>query len=229
MRLEEHLARTDGISLEALGEALGGDSPGRLAFVLESVGRGRRVLDLGCRGGRISLAIAEANNEVIGVELNEAAARVARGKGLRVVVADIEKTLPFSDGEFHAVHAGRLLEHVYDTRFVLSEVTRVLAPGGVFVASVANLGSLRNRLRVLSGKYVAGLGAYPEDHFGDRIRLFNLSKVSELCRTAGLQILATRGFGEDSGRGVLSRAPLGRILPSWAEVIGVRARKPISH
>lgn len=222
MRLEEHLARTDGVSLEVLG----GDSKGRLAFVLKAIGRGRRVLDLGCRGGRVSLAIAGANNDVIGVELNEAAARVARAKGLRVVVADVEKTLPFPDGMFDAVHAGRLLEHVYDTRFVLSEAARVLAPGGVLVLSVANLGSLRNRMRVLAGGTIAGLGAYPEDHFGDRIRLFNLPKLRELCRAAGLRIQVARGFGEDAKRW---SPPFGRILSSWADVIGVLAGKSNSH
>lgn len=61
--------------------------------------------------------------------------------------------LPFGDGTFHAVFAGEIIEHLVDTTGFLSEVRRVLCPGGVVVITTPNLTSLENRLRMLFGRY----------------------------------------------------------------------------
>jgi SAM-dependent methyltransferase len=50
------------------------------------------------------------------------------------------------------VVAGELLEHLRDPQRVVSEIHRVLRPGGTFVASVPNAFRLKSRLRFLLGR-----------------------------------------------------------------------------
>jgi SAM-dependent methyltransferase len=118
-------------------------------------GPGRRVLDLGCRDGALTQAYA-GGNEIVGVDADREALAEAEKLGIETRWADLDDALPFEDGSFDVVVAGELLEHLRDPKRVVSEVLRVLRPGGTFVASVPNAYRLKNRLRFL-------LGRKPED------------------------------------------------------------------
>jgi 2-polyprenyl-3-methyl-5-hydroxy-6-metoxy-1,4-benzoquinol methylase len=76
MRMQDYMTRYDSLaSEESLYEI-----PLRKEYLLEQIGRGKRVLDVGCLGGRISQLFLERNNEVWGVEINPAAARAAEAR-----------------------------------------------------------------------------------------------------------------------------------------------------
>lgn len=70
--------------------------------------------------------------------------------------------LPFPSGHFQIVTFSEVLEHlpVERVNFVLSEIARVIRPGGVLLASSPNQASLENRLRLLKGKSIL---AMPEE------------------------------------------------------------------
>src|SRR5690348_16731056 len=111
MQMKEYLTKYDSLASEdALYEI-----PLRKEYVLSRIGRGKRVLDVGCLGGKISSLIMSQNNEVWGVEVNPAAAAVAERRGVKVKVADVEDGLPFESASFDVVNAGEILEHLYDT------------------------------------------------------------------------------------------------------------------
>ena len=184
MRLQEYIRKYTPIPLD-LTSSLEEVSQNH---VLKCVGRGKRVLDLGCSGGSFTKLIADQSNDVVGIELNENAAASARALGLDVRVFDLVDGIPFPDSSFDVIHAGRVFECVYDTKFLLQECNRVIKSSGVLLFSVPNLNSLENRLRVLAGGYVNATGAFPEDHSGDRIRLFNLAKIREICAHTGFRI-----------------------------------------
>src|SRR6058998_4217744 len=114
-------------------------------------GPGRHVLDLGCRDGALTQAFA-GGNEVVGVDADREALAEAQKLGIETRWADLDDALPFEDGSFDVVVAGELLEHLRDPRRVVSEVLRVLRPGGTFVGSVPNAYRLKNRLRFLRGR-----------------------------------------------------------------------------
>src|SRR4051794_2265032 len=102
MQMHDYVAKYDSLASE---EALF-NIPYRKEYLLEQIGRGKRVLDVGCLGGQISRLIMEQNNVVHGVEINERAAQLARERGIRVKVADVENGIPFKDASFDVVHAG---------------------------------------------------------------------------------------------------------------------------
>ena len=114
-------------------------------------GPGRHVLDLGCRDGALTQAYA-GGNEIIGVDADREALAEAQKLGIETRWADLDDALPFQDATFDVVVAGELLEHLRDPKRVVSEVLRVLRPGGTFVASVPNAYRLKNRLRFLALK-----------------------------------------------------------------------------
>ena len=94
----------------------------------------RRVLDVGCGTGDIGVRVAEELGvEVVAVDLSTRMVQIARERGLTATVADVQQ-LPFADGAFDCVLAAWLIYHVPDRARAISELARVLAPGGTLVA-----------------------------------------------------------------------------------------------
>lgn len=127
----------------------------RIPLFQEAIGHGKRVLDLGCRSGALTRHFLQGN-DVVGVDVDEAALVRAGTLGIETVVADVEDALPFPDESFDVVVAGELLEHLRFPDALVAEIERVLRPGGKLVGSVPNGYRLQSRLRFL-------LGIPPED------------------------------------------------------------------
>ncbi len=224
MQIHDHAATADILSSE---EVLF-DIPLRKEYVLSQIGRGKRVLDVGCLGGKFSRLILENHNEVWGVEINGSAAEAARRRGVRVKVANVEEGLPFEDSSFDVIHAGEVVEHLYDTKLFFMECWRVLKDEGFALFTVPNLNCLENRLKVMTGGYLSMAGAYPEDHFGEHVRVFNQAKVQELCSQTGFKIDEIRGVPTLASQGKWLDAPLalaGRFLPGLSKLLMVKATK----
>ena len=93
-----------------------------------------RVLDLGCGDGQISRLLAAAGAAtVVGVDPTWNQIRVAHERGGGAVFARSEAAaLPFADASFDAVVACLVFEHIDDVDGAISEVARLLRPGGQF-------------------------------------------------------------------------------------------------
>ena len=66
MKSREYVRKADALAFE---EPLF-EIPLRKEYLLKEIGRGKRVLDLGCLGGQLSQLIKNQNNDVFGVEAN---------------------------------------------------------------------------------------------------------------------------------------------------------------
>jgi ubiquinone/menaquinone biosynthesis C-methylase UbiE len=104
----------------------------------------KRILDLGCGKGRFALHVQGRGACVVGVDLS--AAMLAYATGLPRVRGSARR-LPFSDGAFDGVMAIEVLEHLSDSgiSLALSEIKRVLRPGGVVAIIDKNAGALDAR------------------------------------------------------------------------------------
>jgi ubiquinone/menaquinone biosynthesis C-methylase UbiE len=94
--------------------------------------RGRRVLDVGCGTGRLSVALAQrAGAKVWGVDASPAMLAVAKEKvqGVAFKQANAE-ALPFKDGWFERAVLWLVL-HLVDRPAALAEARRVLGADGV--------------------------------------------------------------------------------------------------
>jgi SAM-dependent methyltransferase len=107
-----------------------GPPPAHLVEFVRGLGRAERALDVGCGDGRLTAELDAAEltaADVSPVALERARARLA---GARIVELEPDAPLPFDDGSFELVLAAETVEHVRDVQLLLSEIRRVLAPGG---------------------------------------------------------------------------------------------------
>jgi protein-L-isoaspartate O-methyltransferase len=107
-------------------------------FLARRVASGKSVLDLGCGEGYGSNLLAEVASRVVGVDLSPQAIEHARIRyqrpNLNFEVSDCRKT-GFPDGGFDLIVCFEMIEHIEEHHQLLSEVKRLLRPGGCFVVS----------------------------------------------------------------------------------------------
>ena len=72
--------------------------PERIPLLVAAVGRGKRVLDLGCRSGALTRHFLDGNS-VVGLDVDPAALEKAAALGVEPVQADVEEPLPFEERE----------------------------------------------------------------------------------------------------------------------------------
>lgn len=102
---------------------------------------GERILDLGCGDGQLTQRIAETDAQVTGVDASPEMVAAARARGIAAEVGAAER-LPHDKGAFDAVFSNAALHWVRDQDAMLSEVKRVLRPGGRFVAEMGGHGNI---------------------------------------------------------------------------------------
>ena len=111
-----------------------GPDPREHALVALLEVRPRRILDAGCGTGEFAERAASVlGAEVVGLDQSERMVELTRARGLEAHAGDVQR-LPFRDGEFDAASANWMLYHLPDLDRGLSELARVLRPGGRLVA-----------------------------------------------------------------------------------------------
>jgi SAM-dependent methyltransferase len=107
-----------------------GTPPAHLTEFVRALGPVGRALDVGCGDGRLTRELAAEEltcADVSGVALERAQTRLPRA---RLVAIDPDAPLPLEDAYFDLVLCTETLEHVRDVQLLLSEIRRVLRPGG---------------------------------------------------------------------------------------------------
>jgi SAM-dependent methyltransferase len=135
------------------------------------------VLDIGCWDGTTTEAYrAILGGSARGVEIFPEQMQLARSKGIDVAAADLENDeLPWADASVDVVVANQVFEHLKNIWLPLSEIGRVLKPGGHLVFSVPNLGSVHNRVMLALGLQPSSIRT-----FGPHVRGFAYRQLREL-------------------------------------------------
>ena len=178
-----------------------GPPPAHLAQFVRSLGPVGAALDLGCGDGRLTAEL-EAGEltaaDVSAVALDRARRRVPRA---RLVELEPDAPLPLPDNAFDLVLCAETIEHVRDVQLFLSEVRRVLRPGGELALTTP---AARRLIR-------------PEDPLSPHLRRFTRAR-SPACSPASSASRSCRcGAGPGRcwcGRGGLSCSNQGGICRS---------------
>ncbi|MEM8811881.1 MAG: bifunctional 2-polyprenyl-6-hydroxyphenol methylase/3-demethylubiquinol 3-O-methyltransferase UbiG [Pseudomonadota bacterium] len=202
--------------------------PGRLAYFDRFMDwQGKQILDLGCAGGFMAEAIARRGAGVTGLDPASdaiaAAGNHAVAEGLTIdYQVGVGEALPFPDRHFDAVVCVDVLEHVADLQKVISEISRVLKPGGRFLFDTINRTALARFMAVTMAEDVLGLlppGTHDPDLF---IRPRDLRALLE---RSGFQVGRFTGLGprgiDRRGDFVFGRLPLTAII-----YMGVARKRP---
>lgn len=155
------------------------------------IGKGKRVLDLGCRDGMLTQTFAEGN-QVMGVDVDRKALALAEERlGIETRWADLNDDWAF--GQFDAVVACEIMEHLFWLDAFLDRVVKSLKPGGLFLGSVPNAFRMRNRMKFLLGR------EYESDP--THVRQFSVEKLAKVLRARFREV---------------EIVPIqGKILPFW--------------
>lgn len=110
--------------------------------IARPLAEGRDALEVGCGTGMILKEIAPHARHAVGVDISRGMLEQAHQRGLDVVEGSATD-LPFADASFDAVYSFKVLAHVQDIARAMSEVSRVLRPGGRAALEFYNRRSLR--------------------------------------------------------------------------------------
>jgi len=169
------------------------DWEARRRFLLDRTRAGQRVLDLGCGEGSFAAELHRAGAEVVAVDVAQEPLRRARAAHPELepslIVCEGEWELP--DAGFDVVWAGEVIEHVADTAGWLSEVRRVLRPGGTLLLSTPAHPLLRRlALALLPGAWERDL-----DPRGEHLRFYTRASLKELLEDFRFEQIEVRGLG----------------------------------
>jgi ubiquinone/menaquinone biosynthesis C-methylase UbiE len=112
------------------------------AYLLDRLGPGMDLLDVGCGPGTLTcdLATRVTPGSVTGIDASAEVVEVARAtaadRGLADVAVEVGDVyaLGFAAGTFDVVHAHQVLQHLGDPVAALREMRRVCRPGGIVAA-----------------------------------------------------------------------------------------------
>jgi SAM-dependent methyltransferase len=159
----------------------GRTAPPDLVAWLRSLDPAGRALDLGCGDGALSASVRAERLTLADVSPVALARARARVPGAEAVELDPDVPLPFGDGSFDLVVCTETIEHVRDVQLLLSEVRRVLEPGG--------------RLAISTPAHRALMP--PPDPLSPHLRFFTKSSLQALLDAMGFDVatLSRRGGG----------------------------------
>lgn len=174
------------------------DDPNRShSQVVELVGNGKRVLDVGCWTGDLGAALTARGCTVTGIERDQSAADKAGQRLAKVLVADLDQTLPSSlvgSDRFDVVVLADVLEHVTDPATLLKDVAGVLDDAGHVVLSLPNVAHGSVRLALLEGRWqYTETGLLDSSH----LRFYDRASALALVQSVDLVVTELRGTVAD--------------------------------
>lgn len=225
----------------SLYESAAAENVRSMERLLEPAAGSASLVDLGCDDGSLTMRLASrvGADSIHGVEIVEERAQIAEKRGVHVIRADLNSPMPLGDGTFDVACSNQVIEHLHDTDLFVSEVFRILRPGGYTVVSTENLASWHNIASLLfgwqpfsltnvshqSGSIGNPLALHRGEAFAwkswEHVRVFAYRGLSELFTAHGFVVESIAGAGYFP-----LPARIGRSAPRHAAFITLKARRP---
>jgi SAM-dependent methyltransferase len=175
-----------------------------------------RILDCGCGAGSNARILRDRGWRVTAVTIDPREQGAVGQFCEAVHLADLEKGLPTGlEGEFDAVLASHVLEHLAVPERLLREVHERLSPGGVLAVALPNIAHYRQRFSLLRGQF-----NYTETGQLDRthLRFYTHRTAIQLLEQNGYELLKATVEGTLpwwKARALVSPSVVGRV-DNWA-------------
>lgn len=169
----------------------------RHTIILGFTGDATDVLDIGCGSSRIIIDLKNA----VGMDILERKLRFLKPRHDKLVKGSTF-ALPFKDQSFDVIINSQVIEHVPADPVIMTEMSRVLRPGGTLILGTPDYGRWSwVALEWMYGKVLAG--GYAHEH----ITHYTRKSLIELMKHHGFEILDWKyvGYSEITVKG---RKPL---------------------
>ena len=139
-------------------------NPLRLKFITDGFDiEGKKILDVGCGGGILTEALAEAGAMATGIDLSNESIEAAKlhaaqvGSKAEYRYENIEETAARYAGQFDAITCMEMLEHVPAPDKIIAACSKLLKPGGHAFFSTINRTPKAFIMVIFGGEYILGL------------------------------------------------------------------------
>lgn len=233
------------LPLIAMLEAIWGEgflSPGGPDEVARVIGAhdlsGAAILDIGCGAGGIDIALCQRHGAgyVTGIDVEDPVLDRARAciaaAGLTPQIGVVKVApgpLPFPPGSFDVVFSKDSIVHIPDKHALMTEVFRVLKPGGWFLASDWLIGT--DAISPLMAEYIAAegldFGMATPGRYRDAMQGAGFTDIAITSRNpwyreqARAELARLRGATGDQAATVVGRAFVDRNIGIWERMIPV--------
>ena len=201
---------------------------------LDMIPDGSSVLEIGCASGYMGEYLIQGKGcSFLGVEMDKAAATVAKQRGLQVLCGNVEEETiqeminrhVTEHGPFQIIFMSQVIEHIAQPENTLQILKQWLTPDCSLVISTCSIAHWRSRFRLLWGvwKY-EDYGVFDRSH----LRFFTISSFRELLEENDYNVVDFGFEFEDIcpfkilfGKRLIAPSDILRLIP----FAGMRLRK----
>ena len=165
-----------------------------------SEGSSKEILDVGCSPGHLAISLARMGHTVTGIDLNDEYLVKYPPAWLKEIsrkLWNIENNrLDFEDERFDYILFTEILEHIAIThpKYILSDLLRLLKPGGILYLTTPNVSNFTNLLQLLRNENIF----WDPDIFYDSLdrhnREYTSQDIKKILRDAGINNYDLRFF-----------------------------------
>jgi 2-polyprenyl-3-methyl-5-hydroxy-6-metoxy-1,4-benzoquinol methylase len=148
----------------------------------------KSILEFGCGEAPLGEALKRRQKcRVVGVELDRAAAAIARKRIDDVYCGDVREIVSLLHERFDCIVGGDIVEHLDEPWSFLADLRRICAPGGHLLLSLPNVANASIVGDLLQGRFdYVYMGLTCVGH----LRFFTRQTVEEMLTIAGWEVVA---------------------------------------
>lgn len=189
----------------------------RVEAIVAVGGHGERILDIGCGNGALLFQFRNSFECLVGLEysaqrLSQARINLAEHNFVPVV-GSAEAMTAIASGSIDQIVSADTIEHVPDVYGAVSEMYRVLKPGGMLIINTPNIAFVKKRFDLLRGRFPStsqpneGIGS-DVLYDGGHLHYFTFRSLRLILEKSGFDVTKKVAYG-----------PWGRVLGLWPELL----------